>query len=405
MATYTYTAVDASGKQVKGTVAADTQDGAISQVKALGVTPINVEKGSVMNADINLSFLDKKPEPRDLSVFCRQMVSILNAGVGMKDALEMLSKQTENKMLRTAIVGCKEGVEGGATLAESMEKYPKVFNHTFAMMIAAGEASGSLDVSFTRVAEANEKSAKLKGLIKKSTSYPKMLVLIVVGVIGFMVGYLIPKFEDFLGSLDTELPLLTRIISNGAKYIKSHFYVIAGVAIVLFVGYKAFAKTDFGKHFIGKIMMKAPKIGDLTVKTASANTLRTLGTLLATGINMVDALDIVKETMTNIYFEEAVEKIKEDVSVGVPLSEAMASTGVFPDMVCHMTQIGEETGNLVEMFDTSAEYYEQEVQDATEALTSALTPMITVVMAGIVGVVVIALLMPMMSMYSALDNA
>ena len=405
MATFTYTAIDSNGKQVKGTVAADNQDAAISQVKQLGVTPVNVARGSAMNAEISLNFLEKKPEARDLSVFCRQMVSILNAGVGMKDALEMLSKQTENKMLKKAIVGCKEGVESGATLSESMEKYPKVFPHTFATMIAAGEASGSLDVSFTRIAEQNEKSAELKGLIKKSTSYPKMLILIVVAVVIFMVTYLVPKFEDFLGSLDTELPALTKAISNISKFVKGHIVLIAIIGIGLYVGFKWFSKTDLGRHVIGKVMLKIPMLADLTVKSASATTLRTLGTLLSTGINMVDALDIVKETMTNVYFEEAIAKVKDDVSLGVPLSEAMAATGIFPDMVCHMAQIGEETGNLVEMFDTSANYYEQEVEDSTAAVTSALTPLITVVMAGVVGVIIIALLMPMMTMYSALDNA
>lgn len=404
MATFTYTAIDSNGKQVKGTVAADTQEAALDQVKGLGVTPINVAKGSAMNAEINFSFLEKKPEARDISVFCRQMVSILNAGVGMSDALDMLGKQTENKMLRKAIIGCRESVESGSTLSQAMDKYPKVFSHTFATMIAAGEESGSLDISFTRIAEQNEKSAKLKGLIKKSTSYPKMLILIVVGVIIFMVTYLVPKFQDFLGSLGSELPTLTQIIVNISDFVKGNFVLIGVVGVGLFVGFKYFSKTDVGKHVLGKISMKAPMLGDLTVKTASANTLRTLGTMLATGINMVDALDIVAETMTNIYFEEAIMKVKEDVSVGVPLSEALSDTGIFPDMVCHMTQIGEETGNLVEMFDTSADYYEQEVQDSTEALTSALTPMITVVMAGIVGVVIISLLLPMMSMYSSMDN-
>ena len=404
MTNFAYTALNEEGKEVRGTISAETNEEALAKIKAKGMTPLNVEKANALNSDINLSILQKKPTPKDMSLFCRQMVSILSAGVAMSEALEMLGLQTENPVLKDAINGCRLRIEGGSSMHEAMKEYPKVFPDVFATMVAAGEESGSLEISFTRMAEKFEKDTKMKALIKKSTMYPMVLGVIVVGVIIVMLGFIVPKFQDFLSSLGTELPALTQAIVDASDFFKAHYILIFAIVAALVVGFKMFQKTEFGLHLIDKIKMKMPLVGNLTIRTACSNMMRTLATLLSTGIPMIDAIDICGETMTNVFYKEAMASIKSEVSQGIPLSEAIENTKLFPPMVCHMTKIGEETGNLVGMFDRSADYYDEEVQSATEAMTAALEPIIIVVMAGIVGTMVVALLMPMMSMYDGLDS-
>ncbi|MCR5151102.1 MAG: type II secretion system F family protein [Clostridiales bacterium] len=404
MSNFIYTALNEEGKEVKGTVQAENKEEAISKVKAKGITPLKVEAQTAMNSSITLSFLQKKPTPKDMSLFCRQMVSILSAGVSMSEALEMLGEQTENKMLKDAIVGCRMRIEGGSSMNEAMLDFPKVFPDIFVTMIAAGEESGSLEISFTRMAEKFEKDTKMKALVKKSTMYPIVLGIIVVAVIVFMLSFIVPKFQDFLGSLGGSLPPLTQFIVNASDFFKAHYILIILAIVVLVVAFKMFKKTTFGLHLVDKIKLKAPLVGNLTVRTACSNMMRTLSTLISTGISMIDAIDICSDTMTNVYYKEAMASIKSEVAQGTALSEAIEGTKLFPPMVFHMTRIGEETGNLTAMLDRSADYYDQEVQSATEAMTAALEPIIIVVMAGIVGTMVISLLMPMMSMYDSLDS-
>lgn len=405
MATFTYTAIDANGKQVKGAIAADSQDAATQKVKEMGVTPISVAQGTALNGDINLSFMQKGPKPRDTSVFCRQMVSILGAGVGMSDALRMVGGQTENKVLKEAIEGCREKIEQGSSLSEAMKEYPKAFEDVFCTMVAAGEESGSLDISFTRMGESAEKTAALKGLIKKSSMYPMVLGIVVVVMVFVMLTFIVPKFESFLSGLGSDLPAFTKALVAAGNFCKSNvLYIVGGVAVFIFA-FKKFKATNLGKHVLGKVSMNAPVVKNMVVKTACANLMRTLSTLLATGIDMVNAIDITADTMTNVYYKEAMAKVKEEVAMGTPLSEALEHSKVFPDMVFHMAAIGEETGNLVQMFDTTADYYDEEVKTATESVTAMLEPLVIVAMAGVVGPIVIALLMPMMSMYSSLSDA
>ena len=405
MATFTYTAVDNAGKQVKGSVAADSKEQATQKVKDLGITPISIAQGTALNGDINLSFMQKGPKPRDTSVFCRQMVSILAAGVGMSDALRMVGGQTENKVLQAAIYGCREKIEQGMSLSEAMKEYPKAFSEIFCTMIAAGEESGSLDISFTRMGESAEKSAALKALIKKSSMYPMVLGIVVVVMAVVMITFIVPKFESFLGGLGTDLPAFTKALVNGGRFMQKNIVYIVIAVVVIVVVLRRFKKTNAGKHVFGKIAIVMPVVKNMTIKTACANLMRTMSTLLATGIDMVSAIEITADTMTNVFFKEAMLKVKDEVAMGTPLSEALEHTKQFPDMVFHMASIGEETGNLVQMFDTTAEYYDEEVKTATQSVTAMLEPLVIVAMAGVVGPIVIALLMPMMSMYDSINSA
>ena len=404
MASFNYVAVDSTGKQVKETIDVATEADVVAYLKSKGLTATKIEAANALNSNIQLSFLEPKVTPRDISVFCRQMVSVLSAGVSISKALEMLGEQTTNKTLANAIVGCKKGIEGGSTMHEAMRDYPKVFSDIMCTMVAAGEESGSLETSFERIAEKGEKDTKLKALVKKSTMYPMILGILVVVIVTFMLTVIVPKFEDFLGSLGGSLPPLTQFLVDASDFMKNNFILIAAAVVALIIGFKMFKKTIFGRHLIDKIMLKVPLLGPLTTKTACSNVMRMLATLLATGISMIDAISITADTMTNIYYKEALMDVKTEVAQGTPLSDALEHTKMFPPMVHHMARIGEETGDLVSIFDRSALYYDEEVEASTQAVTAALEPMVIIVMAGIVGTMVIALLMPMMSMYDSLDS-
>ena len=328
----------------------------------------------------------------------------LGAGVSVIAALEMLSEQTENKMLRIAVTECKTSIEKGESLANSMRRQTKVFPDIFVTMVEAGEASGSLDVSFTRMAEQFEKQAKLKATVKKASIYPIVVCIVAVVVVIAMLVFVIPTFEDMFESLGTELPAITKMVVGASKFMQKYWYIVfAAVAgIAMFI--RTFKKTPNGQHFFGKLAMKIPIFGNLTVKSACAGMSRTLSTLIAAGIPLIDAIDITANTMGNIYFKEALLEAKDDVAVGAPLSEPIERSGIFPPLVYHMLGIGEETGDIDGMLTKMAGYYEEEVEQATAQVMAALEPMIIIVLAVVIGTIIMAVISPMASMYSALDS-
>lgn len=403
MAEFTYSALNSAGKEVKGNIEAETREEAIEKIKGKSLTPLDVKEATALNKSMEFGFMQKQPKARDMSVFCRQMVSILTAGIGMGSALEMLGEQTENKVLANAIKGCHQKIEGGSSFHEAMQDY-KCMSGIFATMIAAGEESGNLETSFNRMADKFEKEEATKALVKKATSYPKIVGVIAVAVVIFMLVFLVPKFEDMLGQMGTEMPAITKAVVGASRFVMKRFYIIIPIIVGVVVAFKRFSKTTFGHHIMDQIKLKVPIFGNLQVKQACSATMRTMGTLLASGIGMLEALEITAHTMTNVFYEEALLDVKVEVAQGTPLSEALERTNLYPPMIYHMVKIGEETGNLVGMFDRSADYYDEEVKAATEQVTAAIEPMVIVVLAGVVGTIIIALMAPMMSMYTGLDN-
>lgn len=403
MANYGYEAIDKAGKGVKGSIVADSLDKARADLKAQGYTLLNLTEQNVLNKDINIDF-GGWPSSRDMSVFCRQFVSMNRAGVTILDALKMLSESTENKKLKKAIEGVRVNAEKGETLANSMKDYPKVFPDLMVNMIAAGEASGSLDVSMERMATQFERSNKTKALVKKAMTYPIVVCFVAIAVVIVMLVVVIPSYADMFDDLGTELPGITLAVMAASNFIQSKWFIIIPVVAVAAVLISRFAKTDAGKHFFGKIAIKVPAIRNLVTKTASAQMARTLSTLLGSGVPLVEAVDIVAGTMTNIWFQEALETARDEIVIGRPLSSPLQECGLFPPMVYHMVHIGEETGNNEEMLDKLADYYEEEVEMAVQTFMTALEPMIIVVLAVIVGVLIGACMAPMLEMYSALDN-
>ena len=375
----------------------------MEQLKAEGLIPVSVREQGALNKEIDFS-IGKKVKPRDLSVFCRQFVSITQAGVPMKEALQMLSEQTENKWLKRAISEVLLNVEKGNTLADSMRSQPDIFPPMLVNMVEAGEQSGSLEMAFSRMAVHFEKEAKLKATIKKATIYPIILVIAAIGVIAVMLLFVIPIFIDMFADLDIEMPAITMFVMNSSKWMTSHWYVLLAIIVGVVAAYKLIYRTTQGRLTIDRIKMKMPLFGKLTVKTACSQFARTMSTLLMSGISTIDALETTSKIVNNIHYTNAMLKAREEVMKGVPLSEPLEASGIFPPMVYHMTGIGEETGNVEEMLEKMADYYDEEVEMTTQSVLAAMEPIIILFMALIIGTLVIAVISPIASMYEGLDN-
>ena len=403
MATFGYEAIDRSGKALKGSVEADNIDKARQDLTGQGLVVVSVTEQNALTKDINID-IGGKPTARDLSVFCRQFVSMVRAGVTILDALKMLADATENKKLKQAIVEVRANAEKGESLADSLAQHPKIFPGLMINMVAAGEASGSLDKSMERMATQFERSNKTRALVKKAMMYPMVLCIVMIAVVVVMLVVVIPNYAAMFADLGTDLPGITKAVMAASDFVKNYWFILVPLVVGIVVGVKAFSATDTGKHFFGKITIKLPLTKDLVVKSASAQMARTLSTLLGSGVPLIEAVDIVSGTMTNIYFKEALEDAKDEIIIGQPLSRPLERCGLFPPMVYHMTRIGEETGNTEDMLNKLADYYEEEVEMAVQTLMAAMEPLIIVVMAGIVGVLIAACMAPMLAMYQALDS-
>ena len=400
---YSYVAVDSRGKEKRGRMDAENREEVVRQLKNDGLIPVSIREQGVLNKEIDFS-IGKKVKPRDLSVFCRQFVSITQAGVPMKEALQMLTEQTENKYLKQAVADVLVNVEKGNTLADSMAAEKDIFPDIMVHMVEAGESSGSLDTSFARMAVHFEKEAKLKATIRKATIYPIILIFAVIGVIAVMLLFVIPIFIDMFADLDVEMPALTMGVMNLSKWTAGHWYVILAVIVAVILAYQAIYRTDQGRLKIDLIKMKIPLLGKLNVKSTCAQFARTMSTLMAAGVPTIACLETVAKIVKNIHYKNALMKAREEVMKGIPLSEPLETSGIFPPMVYHMTSIGEDTGNMEDMLTKLADYYDEEVEITTQSVLAAMEPLIIVFMALIVGTLVIAVIMPIGTMYEGLDS-
>ena len=405
METFSYKAVNSVGKDVKGSVEAESKEEAARKIKEQGLVPVSIGKQGALDKDINIPiFKGKKIPARDMSVFCRQFASILKAGVSVINALEMLAEQTENKKLKQAIVETHANVEKGENLSDSMRQN-EAFPSILIDMVRAGEASGSLENSLTRMAVQFEKDAKLNGIVKKAMMYPIVLICVMIGVVIVMLTFVIPSFMTMFEDLDSELPVTTKAILAMSNSLKNYWYIYIIVVVGIVVGIQMYKRTDDGRHNLDKLKLKIPVFGLLQTKSACASFARTMSTLLQAGMPMIDALEISASTMKNVLFYDGLQKVKNGVSLGLPLSNQLKSTGLFPAMVVHMVGIGEETGNVEEMLTNSATYYEEEVEVQTQTLTSLMEPIIIVLMAFVVVLLIMAIYQPMIQLYNTLGSS
>lgn len=403
MPTYRYVAVSNIGKKIKGTVNANTAEAAKQLVKGRGELLLELKEETVLTKDIELPFLSKI-SPRKFSVFCWQLRSVLGAGVSIVPALEMMAQQTESKKLRTATQRVKLDVEKGESFSDALAKQKDVYPAMLVNMIAAGEASGNLENSLERMAVHFEKDGNLKAIVKKAMIYPIILILVIFVVMVIILTFVIPSFMGTFEDLNIEMPMLTVMVMKLSDLVINYWYIFLLVMVLAGVGIHLFHRTNQGRRVFGWLAMKLPLFGALTVRSASAAFARTLSTLLAAGLPVLDSLEITARNMNNVHFREATYMVREEAAKGISMAQALEHTGIFPMMLCHMMGIGEETGEIEGMLEKVADYYDEEVENATKALTAAMEPMITIVMGIVVGTLVLAIVLPIMSLYNGFDQ-
>ncbi|NLP34752.1 MAG: type II secretion system F family protein [Clostridiales bacterium] len=403
MASFSYKIIDKNGKEKKGTMEAATEEKVVAVLRSEGYIPISVTPQNILTKDINIT-IGHPVKPREFSIFCRQFVSILSAGVSLINALDMLREQTENKALSQAIKNVQTSVEKGETLAGAMRLEGKIFPTLLIQMVEAGEISGNLEIAFDRMATHFEKDAKIKAQVKKAMIYPMIVGIVALGVIFLMMVVVIPNFMLMFDGMDIAMPKLTQRVLNISEFVQEWWYLIIGLILLFIAGLQLFKRTETGRMLFGKLGLSMPLFGKLTVKSVSTRFARTLSTLLAAGIPMIDAIGITSRTMDNMVVRKALLDAKEDVAKGISLSVPLKRSGIFPPMVWHMTKIGEETGNIESMLDKVADYYDEEVEVTTQSLMAVMEPVIIVVLALVVGVLIMAIMQPMMSMYDGMGS-
>ena len=372
-------------------------------LRSAGYTVLDIKELSVLKKDIELPFMGN-PKAKDMAIFCRQFQSILRAGVPVSTVLSMLGQQTENKKLAAAIRDMQTNIEKGETLAGSMRKHPKIFSGMLVNMVAAGEESGNLEASFRQMEVWFDKAKRTKSAVTKAMVYPCILLTVMVIVLIVMMVKIIPGFIGTFDEMNMELPGITKAVIAVSNWFTEWFVVIIAVLLGSVLGALQFRKTNRGMHVFGWLSMKLPVVKTLTVRSASATFCRTLALLLGSGLPLLESLDLVAMNMQNIYFREATQKIRSMVSEGWTLFDSMRQVRVFPPMVYNLTGIGEEAGDLQGMLEKTADYYDDEVESATQRLLSLMEPAIILFMAVFVVILVLAIFLPMMNMNSAYDQ-
>ena len=403
MATYGYVAVDTAGKQIKGSMDRENEAAVLTELKNKGMMPMKVTSQNAMTRDISFN-IGGHVTTRDLAVFCRQFVSIDKAGVPIIEAMKLLSEQTENKVLQAAIADVQINIEKGETLTASMQKHPKVFASLLITTVAAGEASGNLDLAFDRMAVQFEKSAKVESLIKKAMIYPIIVAIVAVAVVAVMLIKVIPAYTDMFSQLGTTLPPITLMVVAMSNFVIHKWYIIIAVVLGIYFFFRWFNQTPAGQLTMGRLALRIPVFGKLQTKKACSMLSRTMATLFASGVSMTSVIEITAKTMDNVLYRNALDKARDAVIAGQPLSQPLEECGLFPPMLYHMVRIGEETGSTDEMLEKLADYYDEEVEMATQQLMAAMEPMIIIVLAAIVGFLIAAVMSPMLTMYQSLDN-
>lgn len=400
---FNYTAIDRNGKRVRSSLDASSIETAKSSLRGAGYTILDIKEQTTLNRDIEIPFLGK-PKAKDMAVFCRQFVSILRAGVSVASVLSMLGQQTGNKKLRAAIREMQADVEKGESLATSMRRHPKIFPAILVNMVAAGESSGNLEESFRQMELYFDRSKRTKSKVTSAMIYPCVLIVVMIVVLIVMMTKIIPNFLKTFEEMDAELPKLTQGVMAVCEWFESWWWVPLLVLVALIVGGVLFHRTDKGKHFFGWLARKTPVVGNLTVKTACATFCRTMEVLIGSGLTLTDSMDLAASNMGNIYYLEAIRDARGMVAEGTPLRESLVRTGIFPPMVSNLVGVGEETGDLQSMMGKVADYYDEEVDEATKKLLNLMEPAIIIFMAVFVVIIVLAIYLPMINMTKAFDK-
>ena len=401
MPVYLWKGKDRHNKNKKGEMEAPSEDVVRSELTRRKITSAKIKK-KPKDLFENVSFMQPKVKGSDIIIFCRQFSTMIDAGLPIIQCLDILYAQNDNKTFKKMLKDVKSNVESGQTLAEALRKYPKQFDDLFVNMIAAGEAGGILDMILRRLSAYLEKAAKLKAKIKGGMTYPLVTIVIAIVVVAIIMIFVIPVFEEMFSGMGSALPAATQIVVNLSRAVKSNIFYIIGATILFIYAMRRFYRTDKGRILMDDLLLKVPLFGDLIRKAAVAKFTRTTGTMLSSGVAILDALEIVAKTAGNKTIEKAVYDTRTAIAEGRTMSDPLAESGVFPSMVCQMIAVGESTGALDAMLTKIAEFYEEEVDQAVENLTALIEPFMIVFLGVVIGGLVVAMYLPIFKMASAL---
>jgi type IV pilus assembly protein PilC len=429
MPKFNYVALDARGQESVGALDAPSSNDVIAHLRQSGYFPTSViEEGKQQIARAAkkkspkavatksaapaktgggiVLFQKKTIKPKTLMIFTRQLATLIDAGLPLLRGLMVLAKQEKDLVLKGTINSLADGVQGGSTFSESLAQHPKIFNKLYINMVKAGELGGVLELVLNRLAEFQEKAEKIKNKVVAAMFYPVVVIIIAMLILSFLLVFIVPKFQqifhDMLGN--KPLPGITQFVINASNGLKNQWYYVITFIVVFTVGYKMFAASKTGRIVLDRIKLYMPLFGDLTRKSSISRFARTLGTLVTSGVPILQALNITRETAGNSVIADAITKVHDSVKEGESIVQPLEASGVFPPMVISMIDVGEETGQLPEMLLKIAEVYDDEVDNAVTGLTSLLEPIMIVILAVIVGTIVIALFMPLISIIQGMQS-
>ena len=429
MPKYNYVALDQKGNETKGSIECGSQNEAIGRVKEMQLFPTKIteadkedkaagkktktkaaakpksggKKGG-MNLNIRIPGLGGGVKPKVLTTFTRQLATLVDAGLPLLRGLRVLEKQERNANLKAILAQLATSIEGGSTFSEALAQHPKVFNRLFVNMVKAGDLGGVLEVVLKRLAEFSEKAQKIKGKVKAALFYPIAVLIVAVGIMILLMTMVVPKFKEVFSGMGFELPWFTRFVMAISDIIKNNILATMGALAVVVVLFLLFIKTKFGRNVWDKTKLVLPPTGQVISKVSISRFCRTLGTLVSSGVPILQALTIVKETAGNVIIANAVAKVHESVKEGETITAPLESSRVFPPMVVSMVDVGEQTGALPEMLLKIADNYDEEVDNAVAAMTSLLEPIMIVFLAVIVGSIVIAMFLPLIQMITNMSG-
>ncbi len=428
MPRFTYVALDSRGQESTGLVEAASTNEAIGQLRQAGFFPTSVyEEGKGGGREGKAAkraakatrvtqprekgkgivlFQRKKVKPKILMIFTRQLATLIDSGLPLLRGLNVLAKQERDAVLKNTINKLAESVQGGSTFSESLAQYPLIFNDLFINMVKAGEVGGVLELVLTRLAEFHEKAAKIRNKVAAAMVYPLIVMTMAIAIMGFLLVFIVPKFEaifhDMLG--DRPLPLITTFVITVSRFVQTHWLVIIAMIFAAIAGYKFANRTAKGKAIFDRVKLRFPLFGDIIRKTAISRFSRTLGTLVTSGVPILQALNITRETAGNMVIARAIGQVHESVKEGESIVQPLEASAAFPPMVVSMIDVGEETGQLPEMLLKIADVYDDEVDNSVAAMTAALEPIMIVFLAVVVGTIVIALFLPLISIIQGLQQ-
>jgi len=424
MPRFQYVALDSRGQESTGLVEAASTNEAIGQLRQAGFFPTNIyEEGKGGGRDGKAAktarvaqpsekrkgivlFQRRKVKPKILMIFTRQLATLIDSGLPLLRGLNVLAKQERDTVLKNTINKLAESVQGGSTFSESLAQFPFIFNDLYVNMVKAGEVGGVLELVLTRLAEFHEKASKIKNKVAAAMVYPLIVMTMAIAIMGFLLVFIVPKFEaifhDMLG--DRPLPAITTFVIAVSRFVQGHWLVIIAAIVAAIAGYKFANRTAKGKATLDGVKLRFPLFGDIIRKTAISRFSRTLGTLVTSGVPILQALNITRETAGNMVIARAIAQVHESVKEGESIVQPLEASAAFPPMVVSMIDVGEETGQLPEMLLKIADVYDDEVDNSVAAMTAALEPIMIVFLAVVVGTIVIALFLPLISIIQGLQQ-